>query len=193
MQITLVQVEIEEAIRQYVNTQINVREGMRIDIDLKATRGAEGYQAFIDIVEITAPASIKRGLVDGPMQSEQSIETSLNEAAAASQMLAEAAQPKADAAPGATEQVNVRRTRGPNKPKADPTIGTTQAPVAGADPFQSDEGDGSVDEVNPDKISSSAGIDAAAEEEVAEEQVEAEIPAEKPRSLFGGLTRPNNG
>lgn len=61
MQITLIQVEIEEAIRRFVESQINVREGMRIDIELKATRGAEGYQAYIDIVEQDAERKIGNG------------------------------------------------------------------------------------------------------------------------------------
>jgi hypothetical protein len=50
MQITLVQTEIEDAIRNYVNSQLVVREGMRIDIDLSATRGPQGFTAMIDIV-----------------------------------------------------------------------------------------------------------------------------------------------
>lgn len=50
MQIQLNQVEIETAIRNYVHEQINVREGMQINITLKATRGDDGQTAIIDIV-----------------------------------------------------------------------------------------------------------------------------------------------
>lgn len=50
MQITIVQTEIEEAIRNYILGQISVHENHRIDIDLKATRGEQGFQAVIDIV-----------------------------------------------------------------------------------------------------------------------------------------------
>lgn len=50
MQITLVQAEIEQAITDYVQKVMTVADGMQISIDLKATRGAEGMQAFIDIV-----------------------------------------------------------------------------------------------------------------------------------------------
>jgi hypothetical protein len=57
MQITLTQAEIEDAIRLYVNTEVQVREGKRIDIDLKATRGDLGYTAVIDIVNEDAPAA----------------------------------------------------------------------------------------------------------------------------------------
>lgn len=49
MQITIVQTEIETAIRNYILGQITVRENQRIDIDLKATRGDQGFQAVIDI------------------------------------------------------------------------------------------------------------------------------------------------
>jgi hypothetical protein len=51
MQITIVQAEIEQAIRNYIQDQINVKDGMRIDIALKATRGEEGTTAIIDIVK----------------------------------------------------------------------------------------------------------------------------------------------
>jgi hypothetical protein len=49
MQITIVQADIETAIKNYILSQINVREDMEIDITLRATRGDEGYQAIIDI------------------------------------------------------------------------------------------------------------------------------------------------
>ena len=47
MQITIVQAEIELAIKQYILSQINVREDTTIDIELKATRGDTGFQAVI--------------------------------------------------------------------------------------------------------------------------------------------------
>lgn len=49
MQITLVQTEIEQAIRDYVGNQLRVADGMEMSIDLSATRGAEGFKATIDI------------------------------------------------------------------------------------------------------------------------------------------------
>lgn len=56
MQITLNQAEIEQAIKNYVNDQVNIREGHDITIDLKAGRGPEGFTATIDIV---APSAAK--------------------------------------------------------------------------------------------------------------------------------------
>ncbi len=49
MQITIVQAEIEEAIKSYVTGQIALKPGQEVTIDLKATRGAEGYQAIINV------------------------------------------------------------------------------------------------------------------------------------------------
>lgn len=50
MQITLVQAEIEQAITNYIHSQINVRDGHEIKVDLAATRGQAGFTATIDIV-----------------------------------------------------------------------------------------------------------------------------------------------
>lgn len=52
MQITIVQTEIETAIRNYIKSQITVNDNQKIDIELRATRGAEGFQAMIDIVPV---------------------------------------------------------------------------------------------------------------------------------------------
>ena len=69
MQITLVQTEIETAIRNYIHSQIVVKEGMKIDIILKATRGDEGTTAIIDITpEGQVPASAAPAPVAAPVQ-----------------------------------------------------------------------------------------------------------------------------
>ena len=49
MRITIVQSEIEEAITDYIKRQVNLRDDQTIKIDLKATRGEEGYMAEIAI------------------------------------------------------------------------------------------------------------------------------------------------
>ena len=56
LQITLVESEIKQALKNYINEQVNVKEGMDIEIDLKATRGDQGTTAIIDIVKTAAPA-----------------------------------------------------------------------------------------------------------------------------------------
>jgi uncharacterized protein (DUF4415 family) len=49
MQITIPQLEIEQAIEKHVREQVVVRDDQEVLIDLKATRGPEGYQAVINI------------------------------------------------------------------------------------------------------------------------------------------------
>lgn len=58
MQVTLVQSEIEQALRDFIHSQISVKEGMEIVIVLKATRGDEGTTAIIDIVKPEAGTAI---------------------------------------------------------------------------------------------------------------------------------------
>lgn len=65
MQIIIVQAEIEAAIRNYINSQLNVKDGHRIDIELSATRGADGFKATIDIVAADAPSLPKEALEAG--------------------------------------------------------------------------------------------------------------------------------
>lgn len=49
MLITLVQNEIEQAIRDYVLARIRIQDGLDMQIDLAATRGIEGFKATINI------------------------------------------------------------------------------------------------------------------------------------------------
>lgn len=58
MQITLTQTEIETAITDYIKSQMTIADGQRIAIDLRATRGNEGYTALIDIVRDEGGASV---------------------------------------------------------------------------------------------------------------------------------------
>jgi len=53
MQIIIVQSEIELAIQNYIKSQINLREGQNISVDLTATRGEAGFKAVIDITSNT--------------------------------------------------------------------------------------------------------------------------------------------
>jgi hypothetical protein len=59
MQITIPQREIEIAIKNYIMSQVSVNDDMDIDIQLRATRGEEGYQAIIDIKPKAAPTPTK--------------------------------------------------------------------------------------------------------------------------------------
>lgn len=51
MLITLVQSELETAIKDYVHSIMHIKEGMEIIIELRAGRGENGYTANIDIVK----------------------------------------------------------------------------------------------------------------------------------------------
>jgi hypothetical protein len=57
MQIIIVQSEIETAIRNHINSLLNVKDGNRIEIQLSATRGEDGFKATIDIVSDDAPGA----------------------------------------------------------------------------------------------------------------------------------------
>ena len=50
MQIIIVQHEIESAVKAYVLSQLNVKDGHRVDVSFAATRGEDGLKATIDIV-----------------------------------------------------------------------------------------------------------------------------------------------
>jgi hypothetical protein len=64
MQVTLKQAEIETAIRNYIDDQVSVEDGHLIHINLKATRGPEGYQAIVHILpegeEVPVPTKAVR-------------------------------------------------------------------------------------------------------------------------------------
>lgn len=49
LQITLNQTEIEIAVKNYIQKRMVFKEGTDIQIDMKASRGAEGFTAIIDV------------------------------------------------------------------------------------------------------------------------------------------------
>lgn len=89
MQITLIQSELEAAIRQYVHDIVNIKEGMEINIELRAGRGVDGYTASIDIVKKGTVVTPRGGLLmtrtkeetkkDVPQTSEEKHEASVEE------------------------------------------------------------------------------------------------------------------
>lgn len=52
MQVIMKQSELEVALKAYIAHVVNIEEGSVVSIDLKATRGDDGWQA---VIEITAP------------------------------------------------------------------------------------------------------------------------------------------
>jgi hypothetical protein len=59
MQIILSQAELEQAIKNYVNDLMNVREGSQLSIELRAGRGIDGFTATVDIVKSGEPIPAK--------------------------------------------------------------------------------------------------------------------------------------
>lgn len=49
MQITINQNEIEQAIEDFVKSQVSINDDQKITMELKATRGDAGFQAVIEI------------------------------------------------------------------------------------------------------------------------------------------------
>lgn len=60
MKITIVESEIQEAIRAHIERQITVKDGMEITMEIRATRGEDGFIANIDISPIKAGADTPR-------------------------------------------------------------------------------------------------------------------------------------
>lgn len=56
MRVILSESDILLAIEDFILNTVNLPEDIRVDIDLKATRGPEGYTAEIDLVHYTSPA-----------------------------------------------------------------------------------------------------------------------------------------
>lgn len=50
MQITIAQPEIETAIKQYLGRQLVVAKGVKMKIEMRATRGDIGFSAIIDVI-----------------------------------------------------------------------------------------------------------------------------------------------
>jgi len=67
MKIQIVQREIEEAIRAYIHSQINVKEGMEITMEFTSTRGDDGLVAAIDISPAKQPEPVKRATRAAPV------------------------------------------------------------------------------------------------------------------------------
>lgn len=51
MQVTITQTEIETAILEYMNKRISISADSEVSVDIKSTRGADGFTAIIDIID----------------------------------------------------------------------------------------------------------------------------------------------
>ncbi len=95
MKITINQAEIEAAITAYIMSQVSIKEGQKINIELKATRGAEGYSAEIDItaeqIGGTGNISVASAIAAAREEPVTITTSTVQAAAAAQQATAEAA------------------------------------------------------------------------------------------------------
>lgn len=164
MQITLIQSEIEEALTAYIHSQITVKEGQKITIELKATRGAEGTTAVIDIVA-------DKGGVAEPVRpaansgaSKPATDKPKAEVKAKAEVKPEVVEDKPDTAEDTAADSNA----------------LDQATEAGD---VANNGDASADDAGQ---SGEAGVADAGEAEAAAD------PAPAKKSLFAGLQRPKN-
>ena len=149
MQIILVQAEIEKAIRNYVNSKVQVNEGQDIRIDLSASRGPEGFRATIDIVDEDATATASAAPAPAPKAAAPKVAAEAGEDQAAAKAKAAeaeakkkaeaeraaAAQAEAEAEKKALETADSSATEPPFEPDAKEEVQeTAAADAAGEQP-----------------------------------------------------------
>lgn len=143
MQIILVQAEIEKAIRNYVNSKVQVNEGQDIRIDLSASRGPEGFRATIDIIDedATAPKAAAPKVTAEVGEDQAAAKAKAVEAAEAEAKKkaeaerAAAAQAEAEAEKKALETADSSATEPPFEPDAKEEVQeTAAAPAASEQP-----------------------------------------------------------
>jgi hypothetical protein len=174
MKIILTEIEIKEAITSHVLSQISVAEGHEIKIDFKATRGADGATAEIDISKPVPLSEKGAATVDhfrkpAPAATQTAQETPETEPAPEVEETAEdpsttsPAPTVTEEVPSTTETVDVSVERASSN--SEPVEETT------------DEDDGEIKRTVP--------FDA-------DQPVDQEVVPEKPtRSLFAGMQRRN--
>jgi hypothetical protein len=170
MQITITQAEIETAIQNYTLGLIAVREDMRIDIDLRATRGEDGYTAVIDITPNDTPPGGEPIPETTPVTKPKA-------------KAKETAAPSAEPAPEAPTEPKAA------KPKAAPSIFKKPAPIPQEGPVVSSDDMAPTD---PVETPAEASAEPVAADEPAVEQAPVESDAPAPRSIFAGLRKPVN-
>lgn len=167
MQITINQQEIEEAIRKHILSQISLRENMKVEIDMTATRGPSGFTATINIVPEDASS---------PEQA-QDAETS-NEDGAKAETTARPLGIKEKITDAREETEKPKTTRKAPAKKAD-------KPKAKVEPEPEPETEEDTSEQEPEQ---------EPETETAAEPVEEQEtpPARKGPSIFSNLKKPTN-
>ena len=180
MQITIVQAEIEQAITDFIHRQINVRDGMLIQIDLKATRGDHGFQAVIDIVDPNSAT-----IASAPKQEKAEPEQAPVPEPAPTVVVTPAT--PAVAAPVTRTRVVRAAKAVPEEKPAEPvaTPAKAEAPEVQSEPEDV--------VVEPVEALPEALPEAVPEKAVQEVAAATEAPTKPRQSLFSNLPRPSNG
>lgn len=124
MQITLVQAEIEAAIKQYVLGHLAINAGMEIAIKLSATRGADGMTAAVDIIPSANPPAIAAPAVVAAVQAQPEV--------LRQQPFVPAVVPVASTAPVAVQTTQETGQKDPGGFQEDPPVSERILPVAAA-------------------------------------------------------------
>lgn len=177
MQIIIVQSEIETAIRNHILAQINVREGMQINIDLSATRGADGFRATIDIVPNGTPAA-----------SNAPAPSAAPAAAVTASKTSAPAPTKGN--PDLDKQTDANQGKEQSPASAGSTAGAAADSAGTAQTAGEDGGAGTGGEAG--NASQDSASEAGATDAAQQEGAGSEAEAPKGRSLFGNLQRVKN-
>lgn len=182
MQITIVQAEMETAIRNHILSQIRVADGMEMSIKLVATRGDEGFKAIIDISPSETPASFGTLSTAVPMQSSTAAPAPV---AALAPVTTAPAAPVLRPVSFATAPAAVPPPRTP----AEVREMLAKEPEPEADESMSQE-----NQAEENSAGTSGGETQAAEGAQDSQNSEGtETPRPAARSLFKGLRKPVNG
>lgn len=185
MKIILTENEIKEAITSHVLSQISVAEGHEIKIDFKATRGADGATAEIDISK-PVPISEKGAATQSAIVDHFRKPASVAETAPAATETVVDSVAAIVAADAAEEAANPSVTSpAPTVAVEDPSI--TETPVVSAETASSlSEPKEETFAEDDDVIKRTVPFDA---DQPVDEEVVSEAP--KTKSLFAGMQRRN--
>lgn len=163
MKITIEQLDIEQAIKNYIGSMLDIKEGAHLDIDLAATRGSAGFTATINIRNADEPR--RESVENAAVQKEPDAELPA----------------KIDGRTKAGKALNIPKVN--ELPKEE---------VSETDNASDVQGKPTVNEEEPLVESPEVTVDEKVEETVNQDDSEEAPDAPVRASLFGGLKAPKN-
>lgn len=173
MQIILTENEIKQAIEEFVFKSMNVNEDKAIDIDIRATRGADGTTAVIDILDRDDQTEEKAEPVKTTQPSKTTVIATAKKKPGPKPK-AEKVEETVESEPEKEETQEQEAAQPEFEEESEETIAPDASEAVAEDPVEDEQ------EVQPETET----------EEPAKEEEKA-APAPK-KSLFGGLTKPRN-